>query len=39
MCWLAGDFGRGLQMGTALAAMALGQVRDMVVITRSALDD
>ncbi len=37
--WLEGDFTRGLQMGTALAAMALGQVGDMVVVTPSALDD
>lgn len=37
--WLANDFARGLQMGAALAAMALGQVGDMVVVTKSALDD
>ena len=37
--WLAGEFARGLQMGTALAAMALSQVGDMVVVTQSALDN
>ena len=37
--WLADEFARGLQMGTALAAMALSQVGDMVVVTQSALDD
>ena len=37
--WLANEFARGLQMGTALAAMALGQVGDMVVVTQSALDN
>lgn len=37
--WLADDFAQGLQMGAALAAMALGQVGDMVVVTPSALDD
>lgn len=37
--WLAGDFARGLQMGAALAAMALSQVGDMVVVTQSALDN
>lgn len=37
--WLSGDFARGLQMGAVLAAMALSQVGDMVVVTQSALDD
>lgn len=37
--WLADEFARGLQMGAALAAMALSQVGDMVVVTQSALDD
>lgn len=37
--WMAGEFERGLQMGSALAAMALSQVGDMVVVTQSALDD
>ena len=37
--WLQGEFSRGLQMGSALAAMAVGQVGDMVVITQAALDD
>jgi hypothetical protein len=36
--WLVDDFATGLQMGTALAAMALGQVGDMVVVTQSALE-
>lgn len=37
--WLAGDFARGLQMGAALAAIALSQVGDMVVVTQAALDN
>ena len=37
--WLADEFARGLQMGSALAAMALSQVGDMVVVTQSALDN
>lgn len=37
--WLGGEFAIGLQMGAALAAMALGQVGDMVVVTKSALDN
>lgn len=37
--WLADDFARGLQMGAALAAMALSQVGDMVVVTQAALDN
>lgn len=37
--WLEGEFARGLQMGSALAAMALSQVGDMVVVTQSALDN
>ncbi len=37
--WLTGEFARGLQMGSALAAMALSQVGDMVIVTPSALDD
>ncbi len=37
--WLADEFARGLQMGAALAAMALSQVGDMVVVTQSALND
>jgi 2-dehydro-3-deoxygluconokinase len=37
--WLAEEFARGLQMGSALAAMALSQVGDMVVVTQSALDN
>lgn len=37
--WLSDEFARGLQMGAALAAMALSQVGDMVVVTPSALDD
>jgi 2-dehydro-3-deoxygluconokinase len=37
--WMNDDFARGLQMGAALAAMALSQVGDMVVVTQSSLDD
>lgn len=37
--WLTNEFARGLQMGSALAAMALSQVGDMVVVTESMLDD
>lgn len=37
--WLEGDFARGLKMGAALAAMALSQEGDMVVVTPSALED
>jgi hypothetical protein len=36
---LADEFARGLQMGSTLAAMGLGQVGDLVVVTESALDD
>lgn len=37
--WLGSEFETGLQMGAALAAMALGQVGDMIVVTKSALDN
>ncbi len=37
--WLMGSFTQGLQMGTALAAMALSQVGDMVVASQSVLND
>ena len=35
--WLEGTFARGLQMGAALAAMALSQMGDMVMVTPEML--